>query len=164
MNQVTETAEILDVADRTVAAAGCASMITIDDGGLPSSRPVAAFPPDAGFSRIVIGSDTGSRKTEHIRRNANVVLAYVDLENRGYVTALGKASIGGDTEERLKYWTERFFTFFPNGPESDEYCLIAFVPQRLEVRSFGLGVAAVPTQWCPKILERDSNGDWQQKN
>ncbi len=112
------------------------------------------------MSRIVIGSDTGSRKAMHIRRNPHVVLSYIDLENRGYVTAIGEAHFSDDVEERKRHWTDRFNVFFPGGPESDEYSLIVFVPHRLELRSFGLKVAEVPTEWSPAVLERNSKSDW----
>ncbi len=97
MNQDADMKSLLDVAEQTVAAAGCASLITMDEAGLPSSRPVAAFPPDPGFSRIVIGSDTGSRKTVHVRNNPHVVLSYVDMQNRGYLMVIGEAHFGNLT-------------------------------------------------------------------
>ncbi len=164
MNQDADMKSLLDVAEQTVAAAGCASLITMDEAGLPSSRPVAAFPPDPGFSRIVIGSDTGSRKTVHVRNNPHVVLSYVDMQNRGYLTAIGEAHFSDSIDDRKKYWTDRFSGFFPGGPESDEYTLMVFVPHRLELRSFGLKVAEEPTHWSPVILERGKTGEWRQIN
>lgn len=162
MNKKQEITSLLDVAETTVAAAGCASMITMDVSGLPSSRPVAAFTPDPGFTRIVIGSDTGSRKTVHVRNNSHVVMAYVDMENRGYLTAIGEAHFSDNIEDKKRYWTDRFSAFFPRGPESDEYTLMVFEPQRLELRSFGLNVAEVPTHWSPVVLERGKTGEWLQ--
>ena len=160
MTQDADIRSLLQVAEETIAAAGCASLITIDESGLPSSRPVAAFPPDPEFSRIMVGSDTGSRKTEHLRANPNVVLSYVDMQNRGYLTVIGRAHFSDNPEDRKRYWTDRFSAFFPGGPESDEYMLIVVVPDRLELRSFGLKVAEEPTRWSPVILERGESGAW----
>lgn len=162
MEEKLDIKSLIEVAEQTVAAAGCASLITLDEEGLPSSRPVAAFAPDPEFSRIVIGSDTGSRKTIHVRNNPHIVLAYVDMQNRGYLTAIGEAEFSDNIEDRKTYWTDRFNAFFPGGPESDEYTLMIFVPKRLELRSFGLKVAEEPTHWSPVILDRGSNGEWQQ--
>lgn len=164
MNEDTSINSLLYVAEQTIAAAECASLITLDEAGRPSSRPVAAFPPDPGFSRIIIGSDTGSRKTVHVRNNPHVVLSYVDMQNRGYVTAIGEADFSDNIDDRKKYWTDRFKAFFPGGPESDEYTLMVFVPRRLELRSFGLKIADEPTHWSPVILERGETSEWRRIN
>ncbi len=155
---------LLDVAQQTVTAAGCASLITVDETGHPSSRAVAAFPPDADFSRIVIGTHPASRKNAHVLNDPRVVLSYIDGPNRGYLTVIGKAHIDADSGEKTTYWVDRFSAFFPDGPDSDEYQLMIVVPQRLELRSFGLKVAEEPTHWSPVILERGEAGEWQQTN
>ncbi len=155
---------LLDVAQQTVTAAGCASLITVDETGHPSSRAVAAFPPDADFARVVIGTHPDSRKNVHVLKDPRVLMSYVDNSNRGYVTVIGKAHIDDKSEERKTYWVDRFSAFFPGGPDSDEYQLMIVVPERLEVRSFGLKVAEEPTRWSPVILERGETGEWQQSN
>ena len=164
MTQDPSVKSLLDVAQQTITAAGYASLITVDESGNPSSRAVAAFPPDADFSRIVIGTHPDSRKTLHVRSDPRVVVSYVDNANRGYVTVIGNARIEDDSEERKSYWVDRFSVFFPGGPESDEYQLMFVVPERLELRSFGLKVAEEPTHWSPVILERGEAGEWRQTN
>ena len=155
---------LLDVAQETISAAGCASLITMDESGNPSSRAVAAFPPDADFSRIVIGTHPDSRKNAHVLSDPRVLLSYIDNANRGYLTVIGKAHIEADSEEKATYWVDRFSAFFPDGPESDEYQLMNVVPERLELRSFGLKVAEEPTRWSPVILDRGTTGQWQQSS
>ena len=91
-------------------------------------------------------------------------MSYVDNENRGYAAVIGKARIEERSEERRSYWVYRFSAFFPGGPESDEYQLMIVVPERLELRSFGLKVAEEPTRWSPVILNRSEAGEWQQSN
>jgi len=164
MTQDPSVKSVLDVAQQTIAAAGCASLITMDESGHPSSRAVAAFPPDADFARVVIGTHPDSRKNVHVLKDPRVLMSYVDNSNRGYVTVIGKAHIDDKSEERKTYWVDRFSAFFPGGPDSDEYQLMIVVPERLEVRSFGLKVAEEPTHWSPVILERGEAGEWQQTN
>ena len=65
---------------------------------------------------------------------------------------------------RESCWTDKFSAFFPDGPESDEYHLMVVVPERLELRSFGLKVAEEPTRWSPVILDRGAAGEWRQTN
>jgi len=164
MTEETSAESLLRVAQETITAAGCASLVTLDESGSPSSRAVAAFPPDTHFSRIVIGTHPDSRKNAHVLRDPRVLLSYVDNENRGYATVIGKAHVEVRSDERRSYWVDRFNAFFPGGPESDEYQLMIVVPERLELRSFGLKVAEEPTRWSPVILNRSEAGEWQQSN
>ncbi len=164
MTQDPSVKSLLDVAQQTITEAGCASLVTVDESGHPSSRSVAAFAPDADFSKIVIGTHPDSRKTVHVLRDPRVVLSYVDGLNRGYLTVIGNAHIDDNIEEKKTYWVDRFSAFFPDGPESDEYQLMIVIPERLELRSFGLKVAEEPTRWSPVILERGTAGEWLQTN
>ena len=153
---------VLDVAHQIMTAAECASLITIDESGLPSSRPVRTFPSDDEFTKITIPSDQNSRKTHHVRGNSNVVLSYVDTPTRGYVTVIGKAVLIDSLEDKRSAWMEPFAAFWPDGPESEDYLLIVVTPIRIEARSYTQGVAEVPTQWTPVTLERTNTGAWQQ--
>ena len=164
MTQDPPVDSLLDAARQTIAAAGCASLITLDGYGCPSSRAVAAFPPDEGFARIVVGTHPDSRKNAHVLTDPRVVLSYLDNANRGYLTVIGKAHIDADSEEKTTYWVDRFKAFFPDGPESADYQLMIVVPERLELRSFGLQVAEEPTRWSPVILERGDAGGWRPIN
>jgi general stress protein 26 len=161
MTQDPPVAALLDAALQTIEAAGCASLITVDETGLPSSRAVAAFPPDDNFARIVIGTHPASRKNLHVLSDPRVVLSYIDNDNRGYLTVIGKAHIEADSDEKTTYWVDRFGAFFPDGPSSADYQLMMVRPERLELRSFGLKVAGEPTRWSPVVLERTEAGDWQ---
>lgn len=162
MTQSTDIKALLDVANQIMAAAGCASLITIDESGLPSSRAVRTFLSDDEFTKIVVPTHPESRKTVHVRNNSHVVLSYIDVPNRGYVTVIGNAVLNDRLEDKRSFWSEPFRAFFPGGAESAEYLLIDVTPERIELRSFTLGVAAEPTRWSPVILERAATGRWQQ--
>lgn len=153
---------LLDIGKQVMSAAGCASLITIDDSGLPSSRPVRTFPSDDALTRITIPTDLNSRKTVQARSNPNVVLSYVDLSTRGYVTVIGTAVLNDRAEDKEATWIDPFFAFWPDGPESKSYSLIEVTPQRIEMRSFTQGVAEEPTRWTPVTLDRTGTGTWKQ--
>ena len=153
---------VLDVANQIVGAAGCASLITIDETGLPSSRPVRTFSSDDEFAEITIPTDVNSRKTHHVRSNSNVVLSYIDTPTRGYVTVVGKAVLIDDVEDKRAAWVDPFSAFWPDGPESKDYLLIVVTPKQIEARSYTQGIAEVPTQWTPVTLQRTDTRGWQQ--
>ena len=151
---------VLGVANQIASAAGCASLITLDESGLPSSRPVRTLPSDERFTSIVIPSDVNSRKTHQVGSNPNVVLSYVDTPSRGYVTIIGKGVLNDRPEDKQAAWLEPFAAFWPDGPESEDYQLIVVTPVRIETRSYTQGVADSPTRWTPVTLTK-SNGDWR---
>jgi general stress protein 26 len=162
MTQDSDIEELLNVANQIVTAAGCASLITIDETGLPSSRPVRTFPSDEEFTKITIPTDSRSRKTRHAQRNSSVVLGYIDVPTRGYVTVIGSAALNDRLEDKKAIWVDPFFAFWPDGPETKDYLLIEVAPERIELRSFTQGVAEEPTRWTPVTLERTDAGGWQQ--
>lgn len=155
---------VLDVAAQIMQAAGCASLITIDENGLPGSRPVRTYPCDEQLSKITIPSDINSRKTHQVEKNPNVVLSYVDAPSRGYVTIIGKGVTVDRLEDKREAWLDPFSTFWPDGPESEDYLLIVVTPDRIETRSYTQGVAASPTQWTPVTLKRTGAGEWRLKD
>ncbi len=153
---------LLKAANQMMTAAVCASLITTNESSQPSSRAVRPFPPDDDFTRIVIATHPDSRKTMHVRSNSNVVLSYIDVPNRGYVTVIGQATLNDRLEDKKSFWDDSFSAFWPGGPESDEYLLMDIRPERIELRSFVLGIAVGPNRWSPVTLERATSGEWRQ--
>jgi general stress protein 26 len=164
MNDDTSVKTLLDVAQRMMAEAKTAFLVTLDETGCPASRVVNPFAPEADFARIVVPTHPASRKTRHIEGDPRVVLSYLDGPNQGYVTLVGRAELSDDLEERKAHWLGWFTVFWPDGPESDGYRLLLVAPERIELRSFKLGVAGDPTHWSPVILARDDAGHWQRRD
>ena len=161
MAQDSDIEALLDVGKQIMTAAGCASLITIDGAGLPSTRPVRTFASDDELTKITIPTDSNSRKTVQARSNPRVILSYVDAPTRGYVTIIGNAELNDRTADKKATWIDPFSAFWPNGPESESYLLIDVTPERIEMRSYTQGVAENPTHWTPVTLERSGAGGWQ---
>lgn len=162
MTQDSDIEIYMAVGRQIMAAAGCAVLITIDEAGLPSSRPVRTFPSDDALTKIAIPTDSNSRKTAQARSNPGVLLSYVDLSSRGYVTIIGNAKLNDRPEDKQAIWLDQFSAFWPDGPESETYLLIDVTPERIEMRSYTQGVAEDPTRWIPVTLERTDAGVWTQ--
>ena len=162
MTQDSDIEALLEVGKQIMTAAGCASLITIDESGLPSSRPVRTFPADDELTKIIIPTDSNSRKTVQARSNSRVLLSYVDAPTRGYVTVIGNAELNDRPEDKKAIWLDPFSAFWPDGPGSESYLLIDVTPERIEMRSYTQGVAEDPTRWTPVTLERTGAGGWQQ--
>lgn len=62
-----------------------------------------------------------------------MTVTYEDAAEGAYVTLVGRARIARDVELRKKYWRRRWVRFWPEGPEGDDYVLIKFEPERVEL-------------------------------
>lgn len=162
MNEQSDIGAYLDVGRQIMTAAGCASLITVDDAGQPSSRPVRTFPSDDALTKISIPTDSASRKTAQAKANPRVLLSYVDTASRGYVTIIGNARLNDRLKDKQAIWVDPFAAFWPGGSQSESYLLIDVTPKRIEMRSYTQGVAEDPTRWRPLMLERTEAGDWKQ--
>lgn len=162
MAQDSDIATILYVGRQIITAAGCASLITIDEVGLPSSRPVRTFPSDDALTKITIPTDSNSRKTQQAERNPRVLLGYLDLPSRGYVTVIGNAELNDRPEDKQAIWVDQFSAFWPDGPEAESFLLIDVIPERIEMRSYTQDVAQDPTRWTPVTLQRRGTDEWIQ--
>jgi general stress protein 26 len=82
------------------------------------------------------------------------VVTFQNASDHAYVTLLGHAQIERDIDARRKYWLKEWALFWPEGPGSDDYLLIKFVPSRIELMDVIRRVAPGPrTQ--PAVLVRE---------
>lgn len=106
------------------------------DGDQPIVRPVSPIVEDN--MSIWVTTYSTSRKVKQIQRNPKICLAFVD-QPRGDKAAvvIGKAEIITDFEEKERVWKIATFDlsqYFPNGPKSDEFCLLKININKIEWR------------------------------
>lgn len=111
------------------------------DGDQPRVRPVSPIVED-DMSLWVTTFGT-SRKVQHIQENPKTCLAFVELP-RGdkAATVVGRAEIIDNLDEKKRVWDLAGFDlsqYFPHGPESDEFCLLKIVIDRIEWRDSWTG-------------------------
>jgi general stress protein 26 len=87
-----------------------------------------------------------------------VTLAYFDSEEVAYVTLIGKAKVEKDIHKHWSKWGEKMRTFFPEGPESEDYVMIEFMPSRIEILSFTRDVLPESYVLKPDVLLRTDDG------
>jgi len=106
------------------------------DGDQPRVRPVSPIIEDD--MSIWITTYSTSRKVKQIQKNANICLTFVEQPDGDKAsTVIGEASIIPDTEEKKRVWKLATFDLgehFPNGPTSDEFCLLRIMVRRVEWR------------------------------
>jgi len=106
------------------------------DGDQPRVRPVTPIVEDT--LSIWIATFETSRKVAQIQKNPKICLAFVEQpDGDKAATVIGKAEIIDDSEIKKRIWDLAPFDlsqYFPEGPESDEYCVLKIAIDKIEWR------------------------------
>ena len=109
------------------------------DGDQPRLRPV--WPIVEDNMAIWVTTHSTSRKVKQIRQNPRICLAFVQQPHGDKAAdVVGEAQIIPDVEEKKRVWKLAAFDlrqYFPNGPDSDEFCLLKIIPKNIEWRDSG---------------------------
>jgi general stress protein 26 len=73
-------------------------------------------------------SAADARKVREIEANPAVHLAYIDLEERRFLSMTGRARIIRDPGRKQQLWLEELEQWFDEGPESEDIVLIRVTP------------------------------------
>jgi general stress protein 26 len=148
---------LLEVARAVMHEAGFCFLITIGGEGHPHARVMQPFEPEEDLI-VWFGASPNSRKVREIRADPRVTLGYSQEEEGAYVTLLGQASVVSDIEERRRRWRESFRAFWPEGAESENYTLLRFVPERIELMHIEKSIAPPPFGLRPAVLTWGQEG------
>lgn len=106
------------------------------DGDQPRVRPVSPIVEDD--LSIWITTFSTSRKVTQLKNNPRVCLTFVEQPSGDKaVTVVGKAEIVPNLEEKKRIWNLATFDLsehFPDGPESEEFCLLKVTVDKIEWR------------------------------
>jgi len=140
---------LLNAARDIINDAGVCALITLDEGGLPSTRVMEPFLPEDDFT-VWLGTNPHSRKVKQIKSNSKVTLYYLDKNSSGYVVIQGTATLVNDQASKDKWWKTEWDAFYPNN--TDAYQLIKVSPQRLEVISYTHNIIGDPNTWVVPFM------------
>jgi general stress protein 26 len=110
--------------------------LATSDGDQPRVRPVSPIIEDD--MSVWVTTYARSRKVRHIRQNPRVCLAFVEQPDGDKAAiVIGEAHVVSDVTEKKRVWKLADFDLsehFPNGPESDHFCLLKIIMERVEWR------------------------------
>jgi general stress protein 26 len=113
--------------------------LSTSDGDQPRVRTVSPIVEDD--MSIWVTTRSTSRKVKQLRENPKICLAFVEPpEGDKAATVIGEVLIIPDIEKRRRVWKLAPFDLyehFPNGPDSDDFCLLKIIPKRIEWRDSG---------------------------
>ena len=150
---------LLEIAHNTMEAAGFCFLVSQGSSGGANARLMQPFALTPDWV-VWCGANPDSRKVEEVCKDERVTLGYAYAVEGAYVTLVGRAEIVTDLDLRRRHWRESFTEFWPEGPEGENYVLIKFVPDRIELMNIAQGVAPEPHGLRPAVLERSDEG-WQ---
>ena len=115
------------------------------DGDQPRVRTVSPIVEDDMSMWITTRST--SRKVGQLRENPKICLAFVEPpDGDNAVTVIGEAQIVPDLEKKKRVWKLAPFALyehFPDGPDSDDFCVLKIVVKRIEWREIGTGALRI---------------------
>ena len=121
-----------------------ASLATCD-GDQPRVRTVSPIVEDD--MSIWVTTRSTSRKVKQLRENPKICLAFVEPPNGDKaVTVIGEAQIIQDIQNKRRVWKLAPFDLyehFPDGPDSNDFCVLKIVIKRIEWREIGTGAAKI---------------------
>jgi len=121
-----------------------ASLATCD-GDQPRVRTVSPVVEDDMSMWITTRST--SRKVKQLRENPKICLAFVEPpDGDKAATVIGEARIIPDSEKKRRVWKLAPFDLyehFPDGPDSDDFCVLKITVSRIEWREIGTGAAKI---------------------
>jgi len=104
------------------------------DGDQPRVRPVTPIVEDD--LKIWVATSSNSRKVQQIKGNPKVCLSFVEHpEGNKSAFVIGEAEIIPDLDQKKRVWKLASFDlsrYFPEGPESDEFCLLKIHINKIE--------------------------------
>ncbi len=145
-----EEQKIIQVARQIVDSTYYGTLISIDAKGQAKARIMEPFPPNKHFE-IYLATNPHSRKVSEIRQNNRVTLHYFDKQRLAYASFYGKAFIVQDDSLKNTFWKAGWERFYKNRKE--DYMLIKFVPEYLEVISITDGLTGNKENWAPSHVD-----------
>ncbi|MGF1552024.1 MAG: pyridoxamine 5'-phosphate oxidase family protein [Paracoccaceae bacterium] len=90
------------------------------------ARPMQAIP-ERGDNRIWFFTRLNSGKTEDLKRDGIVCVAFSDPSKGDYVSVTGHAELSQDRDKIKEHWNTFVDAWFPEGPDGEDVGLIKVV-------------------------------------
>lgn len=150
---------VLGAARATMRRVRYCVLATAGDDGV-DARALQPFPPAEDLT-VWMGTSPRSRKVAQLRRDPRATLVYEDDGRGACVVLAGRAEIVDALEERSRRFMALHWAFFPDGPAGDDYVLLRFVPERVEVWDSGRRITPEPFGLRAARLVRQ-DGAWRE--
>lgn len=131
--------------------AGFATLTSLHADGSPDSRIIDPFPVEGDFT-IWFATNAASRKVGEMRRDPRVSLLYFDKTSSSYVMLKGRVTLVSDAREKAARWKGAWTGMYQDENRGDDYLLVQFTPESLEVVSVTMGMINDSATWKPVTI------------
>ena len=128
--------------------------ITHSPEGWCSARLVAPIVDEGEAFVLWFGTNPSLRKVREIEADPRVTIAVEDERDNANLILYGTARVERELSVRRKWWVGSWRLFFPRGPAGDDYVVIRFDAERIELMSFRRNVIPEPFGLRPLVLVR----------
>ena len=136
MDKATAVASARELIEKVPVSA----LITIDEHGFPSARPMGTLPVDDDMT-VWYACSSESAKCEQIAANEKVSIywemADETMEGYGWVLLKGTAEVLQDAETLDRFWDDEWVRYFPGGRSDPTYAILKVTPCCLRMLSPG---------------------------
>jgi len=148
-----EEIALIEAANEIIESSYYCTLVTIDKEGEPKVRVMEPFKPDDNYE-IWLATNPKSRKVQQIKNNSKSTINYFDKTELSYVSLMGNAFIVNDEAIKSQKWKEGWEQHYKN--KKEDYLLIRFVPESLELVSYTKGYTGDKITWAPdQVLLRN---------
>ena len=106
-----------------------AVMGTFDERGAGSLRAMTKIE-NEGLTFVWFATSEGSRKVRQLRQNPRTTLYFSDSRGKLGVTLFGRAEVLQDPLLKQRVWRPGFRTFWAQGSDDPDYCVLRFAAER----------------------------------
>lgn len=107
---------------------------------------------------LSFGTSPRSRKIADIRRMGRATVVAEVQERSAYVSISGAAMVVDDETERRRLWIDELGTFFGSGALGDDFVIVRFHAERVEIMDFSKGITPDPYGLVPAVIVRSGDG------
>lgn len=151
MQDQQDDATLMRVTREIMVSARYCALITLDDSGTPAARAMDPFPPEEDLV-VWLGTNARTRKVADLTRDPRAALYCHAAAAGAYVTLRGTAAVVTDQAAKARHWKAEWKDFYDDEFRGDDYVLLRFEPEIVEIISMKHGVATDPRGFAPAIL------------
>ncbi|MDX5584901.1 MAG: pyridoxamine 5'-phosphate oxidase family protein [Aureibaculum sp.] len=141
---------LIETSNEIIESSYYCTLVTIDKEGQPKVRVMEPFKPDDNYE-IWLATNPKSRKVQQIKNNSKSTVNYFNKTELSYVSLMGNAFIVNDETIKSQKWKEGWEQHYKN--KKEDYLLIRFVPESLELVSYTKGYTGDKITWAPDQVQ-----------
>ncbi|MBN2879312.1 MAG: pyridoxamine 5'-phosphate oxidase family protein [Clostridia bacterium] len=112
-----------------VENAKIAYISSIDNDGYPNVKAMLNLQRES-FAVHYFSTNLFSKRVEHFKRSPKACIYFCDADNFKGMMLVGEMEVKEDIEHKTMLWRDGFEIYYPDGIETENYCIFKFTAIR----------------------------------